>query len=140
MEKQAILNHFSGDFKPFYSKYLKQIRSTGNGQLQALCSFHDDKNPSLSIDIATGQYFCHGCGKKGDFIHFYGKINGLDTRRDFGKILNGIADDFGIQAVEKPKPKMVKAYNYTDADNKLIFQVCRMDPKNFLQRQPNGKG
>ena len=36
--------------------------------------------------------------------------------------------------------RLVKAYDYTDADGKLIFQVCRYDPKTFKQRRPNGNG
>ncbi len=35
---------------------------------------------------------------------------------------------------------MVKAYDYTNARGELIFQVCRMEPKSFRQRRPDGKG
>jgi hypothetical protein len=62
----------------------------------------------------------------------------LDTRRDFGKILRGIANDFGIPWQEK-KSRVVKTYDYVDPQGNLLFQVCRMDPKDFRQRQPNGK-
>jgi hypothetical protein len=33
----------------------------------------------------------------------------------------------------------VKGYDYVDADGKLLFQVCRMNPKGFKQRRPSGK-
>jgi hypothetical protein len=72
-------------------------------------------------------------------FHFYGKINGLDTRHDFGKILRGIANDFDIPWRNK-KSRIVKMYDYVDVQGNLLFQVCRMDPKDFRQRQPNGKG
>lgn len=152
MEKQAILDHFSGDFRPYYDKYLHQIKSTNNGQILALCPFHNEENPSFSVNTITSQYFCQACNKSGDFIHFFAKVNGLDTRRDFGKILSGIASDFGITEAKavtkrntpkptcKPKGQIVKTYDYTDEAGNLLFQVCRFDPKDFRQRRPVGDG
>ncbi len=137
--KNKILNHFAGNFKTFFDKYLPKTKQIGGNEYQALCPFHPDKDPSLSINIQTGQYFCHGCNKKGDIFHFYGKINGLHTRNGFPKILKGIADDFGI-SWEQQKSRVVKTYDYTDTSGNLLFQVCRMDPKDFRQRRPNGKG
>jgi len=139
MKKETILNYFNGNFLPFYQKYLQNIKKIGGNEYQAICSFHDDTVPSFNFDALTGRYFCHGCGKKGDILHFFGKINSLDTRRDFGKILKGIADDFGI-SIEQQKSKMVKAYSYRDENNQLVFQVCRMEPKSFRQRRPTNPG
>ena len=31
-------------------------------------------------------------------------------------------------------------YDYVDEDGRLLFQVCRLVPKNFLQRRPDGTG
>ncbi|SHG87571.1 AAA family ATPase [Bradyrhizobium erythrophlei] len=39
-------------------------------------------------------------------------------------------------AAPKAKPKLVKTYDYTAESGELLFQVCRMEPKNFLQRRP----
>jgi hypothetical protein len=37
-----------------------------------LCCFHDDKNPSLSINLRSGGFYCFGCGAKGgDVIAFH---------------------------------------------------------------------
>ena len=47
-------------------------------------------------------------------IHFYARTHELDHKRDYPKILKGIASDFGIGWEERPKPKMVKAYDYLD--------------------------
>ena len=137
--RQAILAHFAGDCISFYARYLPDLKKNGKGHV-ALCPFHDDKSPSLSINPETGQYFCHGCGKKGDLFHFYAKINDLDTRRDFGKILQGIIKDFGIKGEARPKARVVKTYDYTDEKGELLYQVCRMRPKDFRQRRPDGQG
>jgi len=135
--KQKIQNHFTNNYKAFYGKYLPEIKKVGGNEYAALCPFHDDKKPSFNFDSHTGQYYCHGCGKKGDPIHFYAKIKSLNTKQDFGKILRGIANEFGIIYEE---PRMVKTYDYLDGSGNLLFQVVRMEPKGFRQRRPDGNG
>jgi hypothetical protein len=36
--------------------------------------------------------------------------------------------------------RLVATYDYQDADGRLSFQVCRHEPKRFLQRCPDGQG
>jgi hypothetical protein len=139
MEREAISQHFQGDFHSFYSKYLPKIKAAGGNEYQALCPFHDDTDPSFNFNNQNGAYYCHGCGKKGGFFHFYAKINGHDTKRDFPKILKGIAADFGINS-DKPKRRIIATYDYVDLQGNCLFQVCRMEPKSFRQRRPDGKG
>lgn len=55
--------------------YGVEVRHTGQNQM-ALCPFHPDKTPSLSIH---GQlYKCHGCGAKGDVLRFLMDKDALD--------------------------------------------------------------
>ena len=129
----AVKDHFQGNYESFYEKYLPKIQKIGGDEYKAVCPFHNDTEPSFNFNNETGQYFCHGCGKKGDAIHFYAKVNSLDTRRDFHKILKGIASDFNIP-MENVKRRLVKTYDYLDVDGNLVFQTCRMDPKDFYQR------
>jgi len=138
-QTESIQVHFQGNYNQFYSKYLPNVKKIGGHEYQALCPFHEDTKPSLNFSDETGAYFCHGCGKKGNAFHFYARTHNLDDRKDFPKILDGIACDFGI-ALEKEERRMVKAYDYTDAEGKLLFQVCRFEPKHFTQRRPDGNG
>ncbi|MGD0275673.1 MAG: AAA family ATPase [Syntrophales bacterium] len=140
MNKVLIQQHFKDNYHLFYERYLKgNTKKNGNNQYIALCPLHDDKNPSFSFNAKTGQYFCHGCNKKGDMIRFYADLKGLDDRRDFSQILKGIAGDFRIPDSKKDHPKLkeVKAYTYRDKDSKTLFQVVRFIPKTFRQRQPD---
>jgi hypothetical protein len=137
--KQTILNYFSNNYKLFYEKFLGVVQKIGGDEYKAICPYHEDSTPSFNFNNQTGRYFCHGCGKKGDIFHFYGKIDDLDTRRNFGKILKGIADDFGIPC-ELQKIKIVKVYDYYDASGEIVHQTVRKDPKEFAQRRPDGKG
>jgi DNA primase len=45
---------------------------------QTLCVFHDEHNPSLSINVDTGGFCCHACGTKGgDVLDFHRSRYGL---------------------------------------------------------------
>lgn len=143
MDKAVIEQHFQGRYQEFFAKYLPAgLKKIGSDEYQGLCPFHADTKPSLSINGKTGSYFCHGCNKKGGFLHFYAKKHGLDDRQDFPKILAGIARDFSIpsSSVQKERPQLVKGYDYRDERGTLLFQVCRGEPKSFIQRKPNGNG
>jgi hypothetical protein len=137
--KRKIELRFQGNWREFYEKYLPQVKKVGGQEYQALCPFHEDSKPSFNFNDGTGAYFCHGCGKKGGGFHFYARTHGLDVRRDFARVLRGIAQDFGIPWEEQER-RLVKTYHYVDAEGKLLFQVCRYEPKAFKQRRPDGKG
>lgn len=44
---------------------ITKIKRSGRS-VMAICPFHQEKTPSLSIDPARGLYHCFGCGKSGD--------------------------------------------------------------------------
>jgi putative DNA primase/helicase len=141
MDKKVIRDYFEGNYEKFYGKYLQLGKPSGSNNVSARCPFpghtNDDKSPSFTFNTENGTYLCHGCGKKGHAFHFYAKLHGLDTKNDFGKILQNVADDFGIPWQER-KFKVVKEYDYHDPAGNQLFQVCRMEPKDFRQRQPDG--
>ena len=136
--KGIIQNHFKGNHERFYSKYLPEAKKVGR-EYQALCPFHNEKKPSFNFNNETGLFYCQGCKEHGDLFDFYGKAHGLQNQADFPKILDGISSDFGL-SVENQKRCLVKTYDYTDREGRLIFQVCRFEPKGFSQRRPNGNG
>ena len=49
--------------------------------------------------------------------------------------INGAAKPSG-----QSKKKIVARYDYRDEQGELLFQVCRMEPKDFCQRRPDGNG
>ncbi len=63
----------------FYSGfgfYLKR----GQKQQKVKCPFHDDKNPSMSINTDTGEYFCFSCGEGGGMVTFYMNYKHVDFK------------------------------------------------------------
>jgi DNA primase len=43
-----------------------------------LCPFHDDRNPSFSVDPQTGRYRCWSCGESGDVFTWVMKTESVD--------------------------------------------------------------
>jgi len=138
INKINIENHFRGNYSNFYSKFLPSLKTTGVNKLMAICPFHDDRKPSLSIDNSSGLFHCFGCDASGSIFDFYAKMNGLNTKSDFPKILEGIAQDFGITEGHKTKKaKVVARYDYHDEAGNLLFQQERLEPKAFRFRRPD---
>lgn len=68
------------------------------GSFKALCPFHTEKTPSLSIDPARGLYHCFGCGAGGDVFTFMQETRGLS----FVEALETLADQTGIAIRRDP--------------------------------------
>ena len=64
----------------------------------ALCPFHQEKTPSLSIDPARGLFFCHGCHKGGDVFTLVQETQGLS----FPEALQTLARQAGIVLTNRP--------------------------------------
>jgi DNA primase len=58
----------------------------------AVCPFHQEKTPSMSVDRGRGLYHCFGCGKGGDVFSFVQETQGVE----FGDALEMLAAKSGI--------------------------------------------
>ena len=57
------------------------IAHRGNGaQRTALCPFHDDTTPSLSVNCSIRVFYCHACGAKGDLFVFVARLANCSIR------------------------------------------------------------
>ena len=74
------------------------VRKTG-GVFKALCPFHAEKTPSVSIDPARGLYHCFGCGVGGDVFTFVQETQGLG----FAEVVEMLADRVGITIRRDPE-------------------------------------
>lgn len=54
----------------FYQRYFPDI-STNIRKENVVCPFHDDKEPSCSLDKESGLWYCHSCKDGGDIFSFY---------------------------------------------------------------------
>ncbi len=122
----------------YYGSELGDLKTIAAGRVMSLCPFHADKNPSLSVNLETGEFNCFGCGVKGDLFKFREQMHG----ETFQQSLEWFAKYAGVsQAEPEKKSKRIAAtYDYKDEAGKLLFQAVRYEPKTFTQRQPDGKG
>ncbi len=74
-----------------------KVKKSGRSYM-AVCPFHEEKTPSMSIDRARGLYHCFGCGAGGDVFGFVQETRGVD----FGEALDMLATKAGITLVRDP--------------------------------------
>ena len=41
---------------------------------------HDDSSPSMSVNVANGVYYCHGCGSTGNAYHYLVDFRGFQKK------------------------------------------------------------
>lgn len=80
------------------SSYGLQYKERGDDYI-LLCPFHQDKNPSFSIDKKTGIYHCWSCGEKGNLVTFVQKFEGIEKDEAVKKVYGN--DNLKITRVEK---------------------------------------
>lgn len=74
-----------------------KVKRSGRS-FMAICPFHEEKTPSMSVDRARGLYHCFGCGKGGDVFAFVQETRGVE----FGEALEMLAGKAGITLVRDP--------------------------------------
>lgn len=55
--------------------YYGLIPDVSSPEYKIVCPFHNDINPSMSVDLDKGTYFCFGCAESGDAFSFVRKMN-----------------------------------------------------------------
>jgi hypothetical protein len=103
-----------------------------NGWYAARCPAHHDRKASLGIKAGdTGAVIlkCQAGCLPGAVVEALGMTmpDLFPASRD--------ARQRGRQ-----RGRIVAMYPYTDEQGALLFEVCRTDPKDFVQRQPDGHG
>lgn len=68
-----------------------KVKRSGRS-FMAICPFHEEKSPSMSIDAGRGLYHCFGCQKGGDVFTFVSETQGLD----FNEALEELARRAGV--------------------------------------------
>jgi 5S rRNA maturation endonuclease (ribonuclease M5) len=111
---------------------LNNVKKIQSGGFSARCPNHaDEKNSLLVKEQPSGKITIDclaGCNYAEVLSHFDLKPKDLYP--------NGNGN--GNRA--KPERQPVKTYQYTDEENKLLYESCRYEPKGFNQRRPNGGG
>jgi DNA primase len=88
---------------------VKLAKSSHNGSYTGLCPWHDDHNPSLSVDETKGLFHCFGCDAKGDIIELVRKMEGVSFREALKKLEGGgTTDRLGKRDTYKDRISRIK--------------------------------
>jgi uncharacterized protein (DUF927 family) len=95
------------DYKSFYTRHIPGFDVNGKTEVQCLCPFHEDKNPSLSVNLEKGVFKCFGCGEQGGVVKFIQLRYGLDKKGALERIKEdeGIKSDPESSSGQKQKSK-----------------------------------
>ena len=112
-----------------------ELRKAGRNFVTSACPVADHKkyHRCNTIDPEKNLWHCNDCDRGGtviDWVMIEKNVSAADAMRMLSGRRNG----------SEPKRLLIKTYDYTDENGKLLFQVCRYQPKHFKQRQPDGKG
>ncbi|KVX10615.1 hypothetical protein WL01_22530 [Burkholderia ubonensis] len=93
---------------------------------------------SLSIDLESGVWHDHEANAGGGVLALIERETGKVGRAAIAWMEeNGIVAANDNTPAPRKRFNVVATYDYYDADGVLLFQVCRMDPKDFRQRRPD---
>ena len=83
------------DFERLVRKASSKVKGRP-GQRQstlARCPFHDDHDPSMSVDFAKGAYHCFACGAGGDIFQWVMRRRQMS----FLEAMAWLAEEFNIE-------------------------------------------
>src|SRR3989339_1568295 len=112
------------------SSYIKLEKAGAN--LKAKCPFHNEKTPSFFVSPERGNYYCFGCGAKGDIFTFVEEFEGLD----FKGALKILAERAGVILEKFSKEKegeKEKLYRAMEEATKFFEKNLEGDPEGKLE-------
>ena len=121
----------SGEVSTYYHFRVPDLRQDGS-EWRGPCPIHKGSRDSFAVVRDTGEWFCHsGCQAGGTIFRLETELT-----RETGKA----AARSVYKIVGRKGRQITEAYDYTDELGEVLFQCVRFDPKDFRQRQPDGKG
>lgn len=123
-------------YESYYRQSLphSQLWEPGNN---ALCPFHNDADPSLSIDVNDGVWFCHACDDGGGIVDFEMRLHDCEDKRTAWE---RISRKLGVRLCAPSRGSITHRHAYRDEEGKVLYWVYRYEDGSarFL-REVNGK-
>ena len=98
---------------------VKKLKQLNNSEYLALCPFHDDHNPSLSINEEKGIFHCFACNEKGDIFNFVEKIENInfsEAKKKIEKIIYGNTNNTEKKVEPPILNRIIEYYHQTLLD------------------------
>jgi hypothetical protein len=132
------LSYTEGQVERFVHTRIPGLKKQA-GEFRGPCPIHHGKRDSFAVNARTGMAQCFSaCGKGWDLPGLEMELTGADFRGALASVesLVGKVDGARRDALGE----ITAAYDYTDEQGELLYQVTRHYPKDFRQRRPDGAG
>jgi hypothetical protein len=134
----------SDAFAPHMEATARHFFGEPNRALSSKRELRFGRHGSLSVDIEAGVWTDHEAKEAAGVLDLVER----QARVRNGARLEYLREKVGVDLVDERPPlakrdgpaRVAQTYDYTDEAGTLIFQVCRMEPKGFRQRRPEGQG
>jgi hypothetical protein len=124
------------DLGRFIEPVARALYGDPNPHLSSKTDLRFGSQGSMHVDTAKGTAYSHEDKIGGGVLWLVEREKKLHGAAAFD-FLREIGCNVGKPEQAKPV-RIVATYDYTDENGALLFQVCRMEPKTFRQRKPDG--
>ncbi len=142
----SLLDEFEKDRIKAQTDIVSVITSYGislekkGSSFMGLCPFHEDKNPSLSVDQSKGLFHCFGCGAGGDVFDFVMRHQGVEFKEALA-ILKG-DEGKAFRPKEVPAPPvplegepLLKTTSLEDVTDYYHRQLSHPEAVSYLKKR-----
>lgn len=115
-----------------------KLRQSGSNFIATRCPAvqHKPNHWCVTIDSRRQLFHCNDCDTGGSIIDWIS----IQSGKPIGDVMRELAGELKPVPAPTGKPTISSVYDYTDENGNLLYQVVRMEPKDFRQRQPDGDG
>lgn len=130
------------DYIDLMEPVARRLLGVPNPRLSSRDEWRYGSRGSLSVKVGgehRGTWSDHEAGSGGGVLDLVARVKGGDRRaaNDWLKAEFDLSDDRPAPAA---RARIVATYPYTDEHGELLFEVVRLEPKDFRQRRPDGNG
>lgn len=107
----------------------------GGPTKKALCPFHSEKTPSLSVNVDKGLWFCFGCRAGGSVVDFIARLSNRQPEEVFKELAGQLQRRPTPSSEQEASGRLVDTYLYRTATGEDSYRVLRYEPKTFRQQR-----
>ena len=111
------------NFVLYYTEELPDL-VPGRAQQDVRCPFHSDSDPSMSVNLDDGTWFCHACVVGGGMRDF--EMKKLDTENK-AEAWRAICARFGVRFLGRQRRTMTDEHVYKDDDGHSVSKLRRYE-------------
>jgi hypothetical protein len=126
-------------FSPHMEAVARKVLGEPNAQLSSKRELRFGSHGSLAVDLEKGVWHDHEANEGGGVVALLAskkQLKGVEA-------VDWLKREVGAEFEERrptERAKIVATYDYADEAGEVLYQVVRLDPKDFRQRRPQGEG